>query len=211
MIMRTRSFPLLATVAAAALALPAVAASAEDPGSTTVSFEVEGSTSTNLSIAIADSSATLAVADGVASGELPATTVTDTRSSLLDVGNTWNVQVSTDDHFWRTGDDVDTFAVLRNRAHVYLPAENTVDSLLGGLDLEVSETSEGTNRLGPDEETQTEDLPGHSYTLIAGTSTLNLSGQSEHRYTPQMVVDVPGGQAEGTYEGTVMQTVSEGL
>lgn len=207
-----------AVLAAVMVAVPALSASAND-ATTDVEFELSGQGSTDFAIALdGPAEVTLMENGNAVTGSLPATVVTDKRTSLLgSLVNTWNVRVSTDDHFWRQGDvdgddnAVRRFAVPRNEAHVYLPTETAVTSLLGSLTVAAAELPVGLNRLGPTNETALDDLPSHSYTLVSGTSLLGLLGGSQHRYTPQMSIDVPDGQVGGTYSGTVTQTLSAGL
>lgn len=208
----------LTVLIAAAMAVPAAGASAQVTAD--VEFEVTGTAaSTDLSIAFADGNTTAtvpALATGTAgttlSGALPATIVTDARPSV--VGDQWIVQVSTGEHFWNVEETepaltAGTFAVLRNRAHVYLPTTSTVTNVLGGaLTLGTHELSGGDNRLGPQEEAGTTITANHSYTLVSGTSAPNLLGTNRYGYTPQVDIAVPAGQAPGTYAGTITQTLS---
>ena len=178
----------VAAIAAAAVLLPAVGATA-DSADTEVTFEVTG-TSTDLSISTAADSATLAVDGGVAAGQLPATTIVDSRSATE---LTWSVQVAATD--FALDEEV---KVAAGAGHVYLEAAEVVAANASATYMEIlaAEAEPGLNDLGS------------PYTLMTGTRLLSLLGTGSISYTPSMKVTIPEGQLGGSYRGTVTQTVS---
>jgi hypothetical protein len=204
---RPRRARLLAGLAAVAVFVPTVGASAADAGDVDVSFTVEAA-SAGLSIDVAAGSVSLAPdGDGVFapgasqsfSGLLPATTVTDQRGGLLQA---WTVNVSAtdfahEDHVPGDPDYGDASMVVdASNARAYFDVEAVEDitfGLLTGMTVTGAELALGVNDLGT------------PYTLIAGTTPL---GNGSVTYTPSITVDVPAGTPAGTYTGTVTQTVS---
>lgn len=181
-----RHVRLVAALAALAVLIPAVGASSD--GETTVSFEVAGTS--GLSISTAAATATLTEVDGVASGALPETTITDARGGLLEL--TWNVTASGTSYVHSAGNTISAA-----EGHVYLPLTAVTELTdLQGLTPLLFEPEIGENRL---------DAP---YSLLSGTSLLGSLGSGYLTYTPAMSVTIPDGQFPGTYTGTVTQTVS---
>jgi hypothetical protein len=183
------------------LAVPAIATASD----TVVSFTVAASGS--LAIGQAGSTATLtnkldpgnalgfsSTLPGVVSGVLPATTVTDTRGTLIAA---WTVGVGALGDWVNTSDSNVTVGAAQGRSYIDLAdttalvtstALNPLDGLLTGGEFTV-----GVSTL---------DSP---YTLLSGTST---QGNMTIVFTPTVDVTIPTGTPAGTYSATVQQTVS---
>jgi hypothetical protein len=183
------------------LAVPAIATASD----TVVSFTVAASGS--LAIGQAGSTATLtnkldpgnalgfsSTLPGVVSGVLPATTVTDTRGTLIAA---WTVGVGALGDWVNTSDSNVTVGAAQGRSYIDLAdttalvtsaALNPLDGLLTGGEFTV-----GVGAL---------DSP---YTLLSGTST---QGNMTIVFTPTVDVTIPTGTPAGTYAATVQQTVS---
>lgn len=197
--MRTRSLQLLIATAAAALALPALSASAED-ASVNVELTVEGQTAEGLSIDVATGSVAI---DGDAGDRvdraLPQTTIESTSRG------TWQVRV-VGENFVNTSDA--GVMIEASNAAVYMPYADAGDLLtnLGTLGLLMNPLG-GT--FGPqggllgDNHTLAE-----PYTLVHGDASLGILGLARMSYTPRIEINVPSDQLSGTYSGTVTQTIS---
>jgi hypothetical protein len=183
------------------LAMPGIATASD----TVVSFTVAASGS--LAIGQAASTATLTnkldpgnplgfstTLPGVVSGVLPATTVSDTRGTLV---ASWTVGVEALGDWLNASDNAVTVGAAQGRSYIDLAdttalvtsaALNPLDGLLTGGEFTV-----GVSALDS------------QYTLLSGTST---EGNMTIVFTPTVDVTIPAGTPAGTYSATVQQTVS---
>lgn len=185
-------------VAAGLAALPAAAIAAD----TTVSFTIAASGS--LAVSQASGSSTIdengstaeysATDSSTVTGDLPETTVTDTRGTP---NANWTVTVSALDHFEHSEND--SFTVDKNQGRVYMEAANAAAlvTALGG-DLSGMTVTGGTFTAAGAENL------GSPYTLLTGKTVL---GNGSIVYTPSMTLNIPAATPAGTYSAIVRQTV----